>query len=196
MQRRLTTTVPLVLAAALGAVALSACSGGSSTPAAHGSLMGTSTASPMMGGASSPAADHNTADVMFARMMIPHHQQAIAMAKLAATRSDSDRVKALALTIAAAQGPEITTMSGWLDTWGAGMMAPSPSASGMMSSTDLHTLTRLSGTAFDQAFLTMMIAHHRGAIQIARTEKPRAGTRPPPGWPRRSSPARAPKSSR
>jgi uncharacterized protein (DUF305 family) len=67
-----------------------------------------------------PAADgqHNQADVMFARMMIPHHEQAIEMAKLAPTRANSTDVKALAAQIQAAQQPEINEMKGWLSAWG------------------------------------------------------------------------------
>ena len=55
-------------------------------------------------------------DVMFAQMMVPHHEQAVEMAKLAldARAGASDQVRALAAQIAAAQGPEIATMQRWL----------------------------------------------------------------------------------
>ncbi|WP_232533868.1 DUF305 domain-containing protein [Plantactinospora sp. KBS50] len=67
---------------------------------------------------------HNAADVMFAQMMIPHHQQAVAMADLAATRAADSQVKQLATQIKDAQAPEIATMSGWLTTWGTPSGAP------------------------------------------------------------------------
>ena len=60
----------------------------------------------------------NDADVAFATDMIPHHQQAVQMAELAADRAGSDQVRQLAEDIEAAQGPEIDTMTGWLDDWG------------------------------------------------------------------------------
>ena len=66
----------------------------------------------------SEASPHNEADVAFAEMMIPHHQQAVEMTKLAADRSDSQEVKDLAAAIEAVQGPEIQTMQGWLAAHG------------------------------------------------------------------------------
>ena len=42
---------------------------------------------------------------------------------------------------------------------------------GMMSSEDMAMLGRARGSGFDQMFLTMMIEHHRGAIEMARTEQ-------------------------
>jgi uncharacterized protein (DUF305 family) len=104
--------------------------------------------------------------------MIPHHQQAVQMAQLAATRAADSRVKDLAGRIAAAQGPEITMMTGWMSTWGTAM--PSDMAGmdmpGFMTTTDRNALTAASGTAFDKMFLTMMIAHHNGALLTANTE--------------------------
>ena len=64
------------------------------------------------------AAEHNDADVTFAQEMIPHHEQAIRMAELAEARAESQEVKALAADIEAAQGPEIETMTDWLESWG------------------------------------------------------------------------------
>ncbi len=64
-------------------------------------------------------------DVMFAQMMIPHHQQAIEMADIALGKpSASATVRDLATQIKAAQDPEITVMSGWLTAWGASPRPP------------------------------------------------------------------------
>jgi len=65
-----------------------------------------------------PGAAHNEADVTFAQQMIPHHQQAVEMARLAQTRAGDREVQDLAADIEAAQDPEIETMTGWLDSWG------------------------------------------------------------------------------
>lgn len=135
-------------------------------------------------GSDSNAASFNDADVTFAQDMIPHHRQATEMAKLAAGRTENPQVLELADQITAAQQPEIDTMSGWLESWdkkvpsdttGMGDMedmdhGSSSDMPGMMSADDMSSLTAASGAEFDRQFLTMMMAHHRGAIEMAKTE--------------------------
>jgi uncharacterized protein (DUF305 family) len=125
-----------------------------------------------------PAADHNGADATFAKNMIPHHGQAIAMAKLAPTRASSPQVKSLAQKIEGAQDPEIRTMSEWLRAWredvpsaDMGNMAGHGSMQGMMSAEEMAGLDKASGADFDRMFLDMMIRHHQGAIEMAKTEQ-------------------------
>lgn len=123
--------------------------------------------------ASSGSSPRNAADIMFAQMMIPHHQGAIEMADLAPSRSTNSDVLALAAKIKAAQAPEIDQMQSWLSSWGQPTGMPSSMGHdmpGMMSEQDVATLQGLSGAAFDRQFLTMMIAHHQGAIEMAETE--------------------------
>ena len=50
--------------------------------------------------------------------MVPHHIQATEMASLAEKRTKIGDVLDLAAAIKKAQGPEIDTMTGWLDDWG------------------------------------------------------------------------------
>ena len=113
---------------------------------------------------------------MFARMMIPHHRQAVEMSKLAEDRASDARVTSLARRIEAAQAPEIRTMSDWLGAWGERVPEASPAPAhrhampGMMSPEEMKRLAGLSGRAFDRAFLTMMIRHHEGAVTMARDE--------------------------
>jgi uncharacterized protein (DUF305 family) len=123
---------------------------------------------------------HNAQDVAFAQGMTPHHRQAVAMADLAPSHAKSADVKTLASTIKKAQDPEITTMSGWLKGWGEKVPADSMEGmdhssghdmTGMMSADDMAKLEKLSGTAFDTAFLEMMIGHHQGAIDMAKAEQ-------------------------
>ena len=156
-----------LLAFALVAVlALSACGSASST------------------GSSSSAADVNDADVTFVQSMIPHHTQAVTMAKMAASHASSPAVKELATKIEAAQGPEIDIMTGWLKAWGkgsaagsngmdgvGGMTHGSSAMPGMMGDDQLKSLDAANGAAFDQMFLTMMMAHHQGAIEMAKTQQ-------------------------
>lgn len=134
----------------------------------------------------STSAVFNNADVTFAQAMIPHHEQAVLMAKMAKTQASSPEVKQLAEKIEAAQGPEIDTMTGWLRAWGKdesdssghhmdgmddGDMMDDRDMPGMMSDADLTGLGKITGARFDQMFLTMMISHHEGAIEMAKTEQ-------------------------
>jgi uncharacterized protein (DUF305 family) len=146
-----------------GALLLTAC--GSTDTAGAGST--TSSSSPS---ASSVAASFNDADVMFAQMMITHHEQAVEMAGLAAARASDAEVKSLAERIKAAQEPEITRMRGWLRSWKAPESAGMSMGhgSGMMSDADMAELKATSGTAFDRKFTEMMIDHHKGAIEMAQ----------------------------
>ncbi|WP_282006594.1 DUF305 domain-containing protein [Propioniciclava sinopodophylli] len=165
--------VTIVMGAAVAATMLGACS---ATPAA--------TPSPALttAGSANPsnAAAHNEADTAFAQMMIVHHQGAIEMADLAAQQAQSADVQALAERISAAQGPEIETMSGWLSAWGEDPMPAESDMPGMdHSGMDMDgrsqeevmaELRGLSGADFDRQFLTSMIAHHQGAIEMAQTQ--------------------------
>ena len=67
---------------------------------------------PACGSNSSQDAVFNDADVMFAQMMIPHHEQAIEMSDIALdpTVGAGERVRELATQIKNAQDPEITLM--------------------------------------------------------------------------------------
>ncbi|MCY0956881.1 DUF305 domain-containing protein [Streptomyces sp. H27-H5] len=132
--------------------------------------------------ASTEADRHNQADVTFAQGMIPHHRQAVLMSDMVATHGASADVKTLAEKIKKAQAPEIETMSGWLKAWGEkvptghsmdgmGHGDDDSGMPGMMNDQDMNQLGNAKGNAFDTMFLTMMIEHHEGAIDMAKTEK-------------------------
>ncbi|GAB2678021.1 DUF305 domain-containing protein [Saccharopolyspora gloriosae] len=113
------------------------------------------------------------ADIAFAQGMIPHHQQALDMARLAPQRAGSPEVRDLAARIEAAQGPEITTLTGWLRNWGApagGGGHEHHGMPGVMTADQLAALAASGGAEFDRLFLELMIAHHQGAVEMARTE--------------------------
>ena len=116
---------------------------------------------------------HNSADVVFAQMMVVHHQGAVAMSDLAITRSGSESVKTLAAQIKAAQAPEIAQMQGWLAAWNSATpsMAMGAAMPGMMSDAQMSQLTAATGAAFDKLFLQLMIVHHQGALAMAKTEQ-------------------------
>ena len=185
MKRNLVVSTSIAVAAVAALVA--GCgSGDQNMPGMdHGNMPG------MSHGNQPPAAggQHNDVDVTFAQGMVPHHAQAIDMAKLAEQRAQSVQVKDLARQIEAAQGPEIATLNGWLQSWG----VPAPQTSmpgmdhggmdhggmdhggmdmgqGMMSQDDMQKLQQAQGPAFDRMFLEMMIKHHEGAVIMAQAE--------------------------
>ena len=150
-------------AVALG-LAVSAC--GSGDDSSHGPMAGAGGTS-----ASAGTATGVEADVKFAQMMIPHHEQAVEMATLALENDTaSEDVKTLARQIEAAQDPEIQTMKGWLSQWGAEESSgPMDHGSGgMMSDEDMISLMGARGPEFNQMWLTMMIEHHEGAVTMAK----------------------------
>lgn len=128
----------------------------------------------------SAAATFNAADVTFAQAMIPHHEQAVEMAQLAEGRAQA--TEDLAADIEATQDPEIDQLTQWLQEWGAevpqgsadhaamGHGDPSSDMAGMMTAADMTMLGNSSGADFDQMFLTMMIEHHQGAVEMAKTQ--------------------------
>ncbi|MGI8306809.1 DUF305 domain-containing protein [Saccharopolyspora hattusasensis] len=177
-----------VLTAAIGAVAAAAvmagCGGGDDMSNMPGHGAPTSASQP----GTNPQAANNAADVTFAQGMVPHHEQAIEMSRLAPERAQSEEVKNLARQIEAAQGPEIQTLTGWLRDWGAPASMPgmdhgamshgdigngdigNSDMGGMMSDTEMQQLERARGAEFDRQFLTLMIKHHEGAVAMAQTE--------------------------
>ncbi|QVJ02240.1 DUF305 domain-containing protein [Nocardiopsis eucommiae] len=116
-------------------------------------------------------AESNDADVMFAQMMIPHHEQAVTMADLADTRA-GDEVRQLAVEIRDAQGPEIEQMETLLDSWGADRESEMDHSDmdGMLTEEQMTELEGAEGERFDTLFLEFMVLHHEGAVDMARTE--------------------------
>jgi uncharacterized protein (DUF305 family) len=122
-------------------------------------------------------AAHNADDVMFAQMMIPHHQQAVELAAMVPDRSTNPDVIALATKIAGEQQPEINTMKALLLQWDVDPNETSHESghagmamAGMVDDTTMVKLDNLKGTDFDTLWLQSMISHHEGAIAMAKTE--------------------------
>ncbi|ARE77897.1 DUF305 domain-containing protein [Streptomyces sp. NPDC059558] len=125
----------------------------------------------------------NAADHAYVSRMIEHHRQALTMSALAPERAAADGVKRLAERITAAQKPEIGAMEKWLARYPAPAPAPSAGASagsgghpqghdhgampGMATEQQLKDLAAAGGADFDRLFLTLMTAHHEGAVKMA-----------------------------
>ncbi|MFJ8083208.1 DUF305 domain-containing protein [Streptomyces sp. NPDC096205] len=182
--RRLRRRSAIVSAVAAAALLLAACGGGHGEGSDHGSGSTASATSPRTPGGNPAPGAFDDADVAFAQGMIPHHEQAVEMSRLAAGRASDAEVKTLAAAVEKAQDPEIRTMKSWLEAWGRpesaeempGMHHGSGATdhsgmSGMMSADAMEKLRAAKGTAFDRMFAQMMIEHHEGAITMARAEQ-------------------------
>ncbi len=160
--------VSIFLGALLAVVGLTACANSQSV---------SDTSSAFMSGSTDP-------DVMFVQGMIPHHEQAVAMADLALdpAAGASQEVVALATRIKNAQTPEIELMNSWLTTWSVPLQTSmaggamdhsntggmnTDNMTGTMSAKEMTTLKSSTGAAFDTAWLNGMIKHHQGAIMMA-----------------------------
>ena len=110
----------------------------------------------------------SSSEIDFLTMMIPHHEQAIEMSELALTRSDDDEVLQRAEQIKNAQGPEISQMRSLLQEFGIEENPSSHAAHmhGMLTDNEMRELEAANGSAFDRLFLTGMIKHHEGAIDM------------------------------
>ncbi|GAA1794509.1 DUF305 domain-containing protein [Agromyces lapidis] len=155
-------------AAAATALALAGCADTSMAGMDHGE------------GASTPATDSaasaagaNGADVAFATMMIPHHEQAVEMSELLLAEPElGEPVRALAEGVMAAQQPEIDQLRDWLAEWGQEEvgMGGMDHGDGMMSEDDLAALEAAAGAEAERLYLEQMIVHHEGAVAMAEAE--------------------------
>jgi uncharacterized protein (DUF305 family) len=128
------------------------------------------------------AAQFAPADVDFMQGMIPHHAQAVIMARWAETHGARADVKILCQRIAVAQSDEIRLMRHWLaerkqevpDSTSTkhlmkmNGMTHEMLMPGMLTDEQMKALENARGSEFDRLFLTGMIGHHKGAISMVR----------------------------
>jgi len=133
---------------------------------------------------SSDSAEANDVDRAFAAEMVPHHESAIDMAKLAQARAQHEQIKTLSNNIIRSQSAEIKQLQDGNDRVGSSseaMQQDSGMHRGAGGSETLglsaqqmgmdHDLARLrSAQPFDREFIDMMVPHHQGAIRMARVE--------------------------
>lgn len=110
--------------------------------------------------------EYSSADIAFAEMMIPHHEQAIEMSEIAFLNTTNPALLQLAQEIKDAQSPEIELMNSWTgvkaSTHAGHMM------DGMLSESEMSDLREAKDKEFDRLFLEGMIKHHEGAIEMAQ----------------------------
>ncbi|HVK27457.1 MAG TPA: DUF305 domain-containing protein [Nocardioides sp.] len=136
--------------------------------------------------------EFNQADVDFATAMIPHHAQAVQMANLAADRPLPADLRTLVDGVHTAQVAEVETMVTWLTDWGqeipetsmdhvnaghdmsgtaSGDAMDHDGMPGMMSAAEMAELEQASDADFPELWMTMMVEHHEGAIEMAEDEQ-------------------------
>jgi uncharacterized protein (DUF305 family) len=125
---------------------------------------------------------YTAADVHFMQGMIHHHAQAIQMASWAPKHGASPSVRTLADRIINAQRDEIATMQQWLRDRQQQVPEPTPTGMkmvmdgmehtmlmpGMLTEEQMKQLDAARDKDFDEIFLTAMIQHHTGAVQMVK----------------------------
>jgi uncharacterized protein (DUF305 family) len=128
---------------------------------------------------------YTDADVSFMQNMIVHHSQAVDMGVLIPDRSDHKGVRLMGHRIAITQSSEIEMMRTWLRRRGQELEAPEghshhhgghrasgasgddvPIMTGMLSAKQMRELAATKGREFDRLFLSGMILHHQGALDM------------------------------
>lgn len=101
-----------------------------------------------------------TSEADFIAGMIPHHQEAVDVAREVAERGERAEVRALARDIVTTQEDEIATLRAWLSAWHPAV-EPAPYAPMM------RALTGLAPSEVDVVFVTDMVRHHEMAVAMA-----------------------------
>jgi uncharacterized protein (DUF305 family) len=128
-----------------------------------------------------------SAEAGFARDMQTHHGQAVQMSLIVIDRTTDPAVRTMANDIATSQQQQSGQMFAWLQLWGLTPTGSQPpmawmgsdhhgatSASGdavpmpgMASAADIQRLSAASGVEAERVYLELMIAHHRGGVEMA-----------------------------
>lgn len=125
--------------------------------------------------------DSQKSDSHFIEQMIPHHEDAIAMAEIALVKAQRPEVKILAENIIKAQRSENEQMRAWYKSW---LGAEVPESTQVMDmhgmgtgmhmglmgdETDVEALKN--ATDFEKEFIEQMIPHHQMAVMMANMLK-------------------------
>jgi len=119
----------------------------------------------------SSSAGGNGVDRAFVEEMIPHHESALEMAKIAQQRSQRPQIKELAQNIIDSQTKELATL-----TSAQAALAKEGVAKGDLGvpahqmGMDMDNAALKTADPFDRAFIDMMVPHHQGAVRMARVE--------------------------
>ena len=143
-----------------------------------------------------PTPTTTSAEAGFSRDMQVHHNQGVELAMLIRDRTDAVDVRTLAYDIARTQSQQSGQMYGWLTEWNLPQAEAEPSMTwmtrppltgtsahdhdptssahtpgepmpGLATAEQIAELKTLTGVAAEKDFLTLMIAHHKGGVEMA-----------------------------
>lgn len=112
-----------------------------------------------------PAPDEHSRrfEVDFLKNMIEHHSMAVQMSSMCLAKEVRPELNATCQTILTTQKQEIARMQSWLGTW-YGITSHTPKMS-REQRRQMEELSQLRRTAFEKAFLEMMVPHHAIAVK-------------------------------
>lgn len=130
----------------------------------------------------------SAADVEFMQGMIMHHEQAVVMTAMIEARTENKAIRLIGAKISQSQSDEINFMKRWLETRGEKLLMPmnempgmempgmvhlqnrdaSSLMPGMLSPKQMEALKNAEGAEFDRLFLSGMIQHHGGALEMVK----------------------------
>ncbi len=137
--------------------------------------------------------DYTAADAAFVQGMIVHHAQAVVMSDWAPSRADQSNFLTICKRIALSQRDEITLMQNWLQARHLAVPDPlhmldgqegpvhdsSPMSmpgmdmgghpmmmTGMLTAAQMQQLEASKGKTFERLYLSGMIRHHQGALDM------------------------------
>jgi uncharacterized protein (DUF305 family) len=122
-----------------------------------------------------------SAEAGFARDMQVHHIQGVELSMIVRDRTDDQDIRRMAYDMATTQGHQAGQLYGWLAAWGLGQLGSQPPMTwmghtghgmgalmpGMATSEQMAELAAASGVEAERVFLRLMIAHHRGALEMS-----------------------------
>lgn len=121
---------------------------------------------------------YNEADLGFLQHMIVHHEQALTMCTWVAERTERAEFEHFARYVERAQAAEIAEMKALLAIAAdRGLAIPQqhlhgdPPMAGMLSTAAMNAIEAATGAEFERLWLTGMIAHHEGAVDMARAQQ-------------------------
>lgn len=107
--------------------------------------------------------------------MIMHHAQAVEMTAWIEARTQNKELRLLGARISQSQADEMGFMRRWLMSRGESTEMPGMDHSqhtmlmpGMLTKRQMDALKNAKGAAFDRLFLTGMIQHHIGALDMVK----------------------------
>lgn len=110
-------------------------------------------------------------DVDFIEALVPHHQDALEMARIEVERGTRPEVKSMAQAMIDQQTQEIALMTSEYQALTGRKRVPPPPTDRHMQN-DMRRLERASEAEVDAVFLDEMIPHHAGALVLAHRALP------------------------